>query len=238
MKKGILGCLVLVLLSVGSAEAFIKVEFDSIAGSYIQYGMTPSASWEDTGIPAGSMFYVAWAGADNIIDPTAPGTYLTSGDDLICTLDVGQTTPAIFYTVPTGDQYGQITVAPSGINIYAPNGESDFTGKTGVYLRVFDSATPTAGNHYVSGSYNGTNTTFGAPWDTKPGGDGLLTEPAGAANYNEQLDMTQSGDTVGGPGGGSHIILDSTIQVIPEPGTLGLLALGLAGVFAARKKRK
>ncbi|NQT94495.1 MAG: PEP-CTERM sorting domain-containing protein [Lentisphaerae bacterium] len=237
MKKAIVLWLVVLLFAVVSAEAYITVEFDSLSGSYIQYGMLPSASWLDTGIPAGSMFYVAWAGADNTIDSTAAGSHLTSGDDMICTLDAGQTTPAIFYTQPTGAQYGQITVAPSGVNIYAPNGESDFTGKTGVYLRVFDSATPIAGDHYVSGSYNGTNTTFGAPWDTKPGGDAQLTEPPGIANTYEQLDMTQSPDTVGGPGGGSHIVLDSTIQAIPEPGTLGLLALGLAGVFAARKKR-
>ena len=227
--------MVLFFVCVVSAEAYIRVKVDSTTGSYIQFGSAPTEAW-DTGVPMGSMFYVAWAGPDNVIDPTAPGTYLPSGDDKICTLDAGQTLPAVFWTGGAGGPYGQIT-GFNPIDVYAPVGEANFTGKTGVYLRVFDATNPVADDHYVSGSLNGTNITWGAPWDNPTSGDEKLTEPVGGPETYEELNMTASSDATDAYGG-THIILDSTIQVIPEPGTLGLLALGLAGVFAARKKRK
>lgn len=65
-----------------------------------------------------------------------------------------------------------------------------------------------------------------------------LTFQAGAAGL-APLAVTQAllADTIGGPGGNQILVgslLGATITVVPEPGTLLLLALGLASLAARR----
>ena len=234
MEKVALG-MVAVLLAAGTADAFVKVEVNS-TGGYVEKDM--AADWDNT-LDIGSMFYVAWS-ADNTIDPTALGSYLPSGDDKIAKLEGGG--DAIFYTGAQGGSWGDYGKIEQfdPLSIYAPDSVSDNDFHNGqLYLRVFNASNPVVGSDYVSGSLNGVGGTnvWGDAWDVD--GDDQLTpedpeNPISTGSY-EQLDMTASTD---GQGTGPFVILDSTIQAIPEPGTLGLLALGLAGVFAARKKNR
>ena len=237
MKRIVAGVVVL-LIAVGTCHAYIQVKVDS-AGGYVHFGEETPDWTLGKGVPAGSMFYVAWS-SDLNIEPTALGSHLPSGDDKLCTVEGGG--DAIFYTGDNGGSwaaYGKIENFDA-IDIYAPDEMNDTTFEAGqVYLRVFNTNNPTTGDHYVSGSLNGTGSTnvWGTAWDNDngtPKGDFALTPGPAVANDQEELDMTQSPDKEGG----NFIVLDSTIQAIPEPGTLGLLALGLAGVFAARRRRK
>ena len=154
---------------------------------------------------------------------------------------------AVFHTGDNGGSWADFGKIENfdPVAIYAPTGVDPGTFNGGkLYLRVFNTNNPTVGDHYVDGSLNGIDDTnvWGTAWDTK--GDNQLTpedetppiEPINP-NVYEEMDMTASSDAVD-VGGAGFIVLDSTIQAIPEPGTLGLLALGLAGVFAARRKRK
>jgi hypothetical protein len=77
-----------------------------------------------------------------------------------------------------------------------------------VYVRAWDAASPTAGSHYLTGGL----------------ATGFAIDPSTTTAYSI-ADLT----------GSSNTPLDTTLPV-PEPGTISLLALGLATVILRRKK--
>ena len=79
-------------------------------------------------------------------------------------------------------------------------------------------------------------------FDILNSGASTLTGTAGGFTYTIQAIQyagpTVSGTGTNGPGSVSYIISESAVVTTPEPASLAMVALGLGGVFAARKFRR
>ncbi|MBM4142708.1 MAG: PEP-CTERM sorting domain-containing protein [Lentisphaerae bacterium] len=202
------------LMCVGMAQANVYVHWYSSWGFYAADGSTPLLGSDGSGQK--TLAQLIWS-EDNYADDADVGG-LTTGDDVWLADFTVQEDSAV-NNPETFDYYALFTATPD----HNDGGARPDGGY--IYARIFQDDTPAAGEWYFVGAVVAAN-------DLNPGGE----PPDPAQLYDINTD-SENGNEIDEDWTGSNNGLLGE-QVIPEPGTIGLFALGTALVGLRKRRNK
>jgi len=201
------------LISAGSVQANVYVSWFASAGFYAADGTTPLLGSD--GSANSTLAQLIWS-ANATADSAGVGGSVTGDDVWLANFTVQE--DGIVNSPETYDYYALFN-AP----VHDDGGARPNSGY--IYARIFQDSTPVAGEWYFVGAVVAAN-------NLNPGGE----PPDSPQTYELNTDL-QNGNEIDEDWAGSNDGLLGE-QVIPEPGTIGLFALGTALVGLRKRRNK